>query len=137
MRALVLSILSFAALAAPAAAQQGGVAGTWAFQSEPYGDQQFAVSMSGAAIVRESRGRLSIRLVANELIVDRASNRSRVITAYQTCTGAREGAQITIACAMAEPLEGYTPDSFLLQQNEAALAGVLNGGPQVTFSRVR
>ncbi|MEQ1617246.1 MAG: hypothetical protein ABL883_02745 [Terricaulis sp.] len=140
MRALAISlaVLSVAALAAPASAQQDSLAGVWAFQSEPYGNEQFALTMSGAAVWEEARnGRYSIRLTANEIIVERASNRSRILTAHQNCTGERDGTQINVTCEMAEPLEGYTPDAFLLQDSDGALAGVLNTGPQVTFARVR
>ncbi len=140
MRALAISFAAFgvAALATPASAQQNNLAGVWAFQSAPYGNEQFALSMSGAAVWEEARnGRYSIRLTANEIIIERASGRSRILTAHQTCTGERDGTQISIICEMAEPLEGYTPDAFLLQDSDGALAGVLNTGPQVTFARVR
>ncbi len=124
---------------APALAQSASMEGTYAFQTEPYGDEQFAVSMSGAAIVRgAARGRVAIRLTANEMIVERASKRSRLITAHQNCTGVRDGAQISVSCEMAQPLEGYTPDSFLLQPGEnGQWAGVINGSSQVTFAPVR
>ncbi len=129
---------ALAGLAAPASAQQDNLAGVYAFQSEPYGNEQFAVSMSGAAVWEEARnGAIAIRLTTNEIIVERASNRSRILTAHQTCTGERDGTQISISCEMAEPLEGYTPDAFLLQTSDGALAGVLNTGPQVSFARVR
>ncbi len=139
MRALLISAFALTAFAATSAvAQQDGLTGIWAFQSEPYGNEQFAVSMSGAALIGEAeRGRLDIRLTANEMIVERASNRSRLITAHQNCTGERDGSLIAISCEMAEPLEGYTPDAFLLQSSDGQLAGVLNTGPQVTFARVR
>jgi hypothetical protein len=135
---VVLAALGLIALAPAARAQPDNLAGAWAFQSEPYGNEQFAVSMSGAAVWEEARnGRYAIRLTANELIVERTSNRSRIITAHQNCSGERDGAQIAISCEMAEPLEGYTPDAFLLQASDGQLAGVLNSGPQVTFARVR
>lgn len=138
MRRLILAAFAIVALAASAHAQQSSLEGVWALQSEPYGDERFAVSMSGAAVIAEaSRGRLAMRLTANEMIVERASGRSRIITAHQNCTGERDGPQISITCVMAEPLEGYTPDAFLLQSNDdGQLAGVLNGTSQVTFARV-
>ncbi len=138
MRRLILAAFATICLTAPARAQQGGIEGVWAFQSEPYGDERFAVSMSGAALIAgESRGRYAVRLTVNEMIVERASGRSRIITAQQNCIGERDGTQLSISCEMAEPLEGYTPDAFLLQSSDGQLAGVLNAGPQVTFTRVR
>ncbi len=56
MRGMTTAVLLAAALAAtPASAQSGdALTGTWAFQTQMYGDAQFAVAMSGVAIV--SRG---------------------------------------------------------------------------------
>ena len=38
-------------------------AGTWAFQTEPYGNEQFGVIMSGAAIVIAGAARAATRFV--------------------------------------------------------------------------
>jgi hypothetical protein len=96
--------------------------------------------MSGVAVASPAApNRYDIRLVANERIIDRASGQSQLLTARQTCTGESDGAQLTITCQMAEPLEGYQPDNFLLQQGEAdQLVGVLDSAAssQVTFTRV-
>lgn len=142
MRSLLWTVLPITLLAAtPVAAQPSDLAGTWAFQTQPYGDQQFGVVMSGVAIATPAaRGRYDIQLLANELIMERASGRSQVITARQTCTGEDADGQVNITCQMAEPLEGYQPDNFVLQRGETdQLVGVLSStaSGQVTFTRVR
>jgi len=142
MRSLLWAVLPITLLAAtPVAAQPENYAGTWAFQTQPYGDQQFGVVMSGVAVASASApGRYDIRLIANELIIDRTSGRSQTITARQTCTGEDTGGQFNIACQMAEPVEGYQPDNFVLQAGDAdQLVGVLSStaSGQVTFTRVR
>lgn len=143
MRGMTTAVLLAAALAAtPASAQSGdSLTGTWAFQTQMYGDAQFAVAMSGVAIVSlAAPGRYDVRLIAHELITERASGRANMITARETCTGEQTGGQFNIACQMAEPLAGYEPDNFVLQQGEAdQLVGVLSSATsgQVTFTRVR
>src|SRR5690606_22096758 len=144
MRAITLAAtLLVACTVTPAEAQgdRSGLAGTWGFQTEPYGNLQFSNIMSGVAILTPSgSNRYDIRLVANERIIMRMTGRSRILTARQTCTAHDDGGQITINCQMAEPLEGYEPDDFVLQRGEDAdqLVGVLssaNSG-QVVFTRV-
>jgi hypothetical protein len=142
MRALFAAGLgALALLSAPASAQERQYAGTWAFMTAPYGDERFGVMMSGAAtFTATAPGRYDIRLIANEMIVERASGSAQTITARQTCTGESDGAQFVISCQLAEPLEGYAPDNFILQQGELdQLVGVLssNASAQVTFSRMR
>jgi hypothetical protein len=128
--------------AAPASAQSDDpFAGTWAFQTMSYGSEQVGAIMSGAAIVRRAAtNRYDIQLLANERLVNRATGETMLLTARQTCTGERDGGQFMIECQLAEPLEGYEPDNFVLQQGEAdQLVGVLssNASPQVTFTRLR
>jgi hypothetical protein len=128
--------------APPAGAQsQGDLSGTWAFQTQPYGNAEFGVIMSGVAIMTiESGDRYTINLLANELIVSQSSGQSQLITARQTCTGESVGEQFNISCQLSEPLEGYQPDNFVLQRGEAdQLVGVLSSATsgQVTFNRVR
>lgn len=150
MRAMMLA--AFAALAACTAAAPTGAeaqaadpfSGTWAFQTQPYGNEQAGVIMSGAAIITHTRGDdYSVRLTANELIILRATGESRMITAYQACQGKRSAAVLNITCEMAEPMEGYQPDNFILQTGEGEQDGQLVGAldsaasTQVTFSRVR
>jgi hypothetical protein len=140
MRAPIALVL-LALLIAPAQAQQNSHAGTWAFMTAPYGDERFGVMMSGAATFTPTApGRYDIRLIANEMIVERESGRSQFVTARQICTGESDGAQFVISCQFAEPLEGYAPDNFILQQGEAdQMLGVLNSNAsaQVRFTRMR
>lgn len=130
-----------AACVAPAAHAQGAsLEGTWAFQSQSYGNEQIGAVMSGVAVMTASApSRYDVRLISNELIVNRDTGQSRLLTARQTCTAEEADGQIAIDCQMAEPLEGYTPDTFLLQRAEEVdhLGGVLNAGPEVGFSRLR
>jgi hypothetical protein len=145
MRGIVIAaaaMLTACSAATPAGAQaEGDYAGTWAFQTDPYGNEQFGVVMSGVAVMTSAApNRYDIRLLANELIIERLSGQSRLITARQTCTGETDGAQFNITCQMAEPLEGYEPDNFVLQDGEEdQLVGVLNSATdgQVTFTRLR
>lgn len=141
MRTLIASAAMVMLLASPAQAQQNNYTGTWAFVTAPYGDEQFSVIMSGAATFTPTAPRrYDIRLIANEMIVDRASGRAQTITARQTCSGESDGAQFVISCQLSEPLESYAPDNFILQQGDAdQLVGVLssNASAQVTFARMR
>lgn len=132
-----------AAAPTPAGAQAtGDLAGTWAFQTQSYGNEQVGAVMSGVAIMTGSApNRYDIRLLTNELMVNRATGESRLLTARQTCTGEMDGGQFSIACQMAEPLEGYSPDNFVLQAGENAdqLVGALSSATSatVTFTRTR
>jgi hypothetical protein len=145
MRAMTIAAALVAAACgapAPAGAQSGDAyAGTWAFQTEPYTAASGAVAavMSGVAIISANGGEgYAIRLLSHEYVTQGAQ--SVMLTARQTCRGEVQGAQFNISCEMAEPLEGYTPDNFVLQAGEAdQLLGVLASGAsaQVTFSRVR
>jgi hypothetical protein len=129
-----------AACAAPAAqAQSAGLDGTWAFQSQSYGDERIGAVMSGVAVITATAPhRYDVRLVTNELVVLRDTGQSQLLTARQTCTADESEGQISVDCQMAEPLENYNPDTFLVQSGAAdQLVGVLNNGPQVTFTRLR
>ncbi|MGE0740924.1 MAG: hypothetical protein AB7O98_06235 [Hyphomonadaceae bacterium] len=142
MRMIVCAALAALAMAAtPAIAQDDPYAGTWAFQTSTYGDDQFGVIMSGAAIITPAApGRYDIRLVANELIHAHETGQSQMLTAHQTCTGETDGAQFSISCQLAEPLDGYEPDNFAVQPGRTGeLIGVLSSAAsaQVTFTRVR
>jgi hypothetical protein len=145
-----MSFAAFATLAActaaaPNADAQSGdpYAGTWAFQSQPYGNEQFGVIMSGAMVATHTRGETyAVRLTANELIVSREGGQSRMLTAQQTCEGMRTGEVFNITCTLTEAPDGYQPDNFILQrgegEQEGQLVGAMTGnGTQVTFSRVR
>jgi hypothetical protein len=143
MRGFLIAAAALVALAAPAASAQSGdaFAGTWAFQTASYGTEQVGAIMSGAAVItREAPNRYAIRLISNERLVNRDTGEGAFLTARQNCTGVNDGGQFTISCQMAEPLEGYEPDNFVLQQGETdQLVGVLqsNNSSQVTFSRMR
>lgn len=145
MRALLMAAALLAACSAPTSAgaqAQGDLAGTWAFQTQSYGGEAMGAVMSGAAVMTASApNRYEIRLLSNELVVNRATGQSRLLTARQTCTGEMDGAQFSIACQMAEPLEGYQPDNFVLQRgdNPDQLVGALSSASSatVTFTRMR
>lgn len=137
------ALLTACTATTPAGAQAAGdYTGTWAFQTEPYGNDQFGVVMSGVAIMRSAgANRYTLQVVTNELIIERQTSQSRLLTARQNCTGQKDDAQFTVTCAMAEPLEGYEPDNFVLQAGENAdqLVGALSSATSstVTFTRVR
>ena len=139
---MAAALLAATACTEPAGAQAGDAyAGTWAFQTEPYGagQRQVAAVMSGVAIITPAGGaRYDIKLVAHEYITQGAQ--SVLLTARERCQGEVQEAQFNITCELAEPLEGYEPDNFLVQSGEAdQLVGVLTSAAsaQVTFTRVR
>jgi hypothetical protein len=142
MRGFLIAAAALVAFAAsPAKAQSSDpFEGTWAFQTASYGDEQIGAIMSGAAVItRQSGDRYAVRLIANERLVQRETGQSMFLVARQNCTGENDGGQFTITCQLAEAVEGYEPDNFVLQQGEAnQLVGVLrsNASPQVTFSRL-
>lgn len=139
MRTIVMAMALALSAATPAAAQTSDLSGTWAFQTEPYGDDQVAVAMSGVAVITAvAPRRYDVRLLAQELLVY-ARNRTQLITARQNCTGDVDDGQISISCELSEPVEGYAPDNFVLQQSgDGELSGVLTSAStaQVTFSRL-
>ncbi len=143
MRRLMVAAMAAMALSAPASAQDvGDLSGTWSFQSNPYGNEQFGVVMSGVAVMTASApDRYDIRLLANELIIERATGRSQILSARQSCTGENTDGQVSITCQMAEALEGYEPDNFILQAgaNGEQLVGALSSATSatVTFNRLR
>jgi hypothetical protein len=143
MRALMMSAVMAAMLATPASAQDANdLSGTWAFQTSSYGTEEFGVIMSGAAVFTATApNRYDVRLIANELIVQRETSASQMLTARQNCTAQNAEGQITITCQLSEAVEGYEPDNFLLQAGTSAdeLVGALTSGssPQVTFTRLR
>lgn len=142
MRAFLIAAAALVACAAPAGAQtRGAFEGTWAFQTTSYGTEQVGAIMSGAALITRARAdRYTIRLISNERLVNRDTEQGAFLTARQNCTGENADGQFTISCQMAEPLDGYEPDNFVLQAGEAdQLVGVLssNTSSQVTFSRMR
>ncbi|MEQ1810192.1 MAG: hypothetical protein ABL889_09710 [Terricaulis sp.] len=143
MRGFLIAAVTLAACSAPVAHAQSSDAfeGTWTFQTASYGNEQVGGIMSGAAVItREAPNRYAVRLIANERLVNRDTGQGAFLTARQNCTGENDGGQFTITCQMAEPLEGYEPDTFVLQAGETdQLVGVQRSqtSPQVTFSRMR
>ena len=151
MRAMTIAALALlcACAAPPAGAQSGrgadrpeatpSLAGVWAFQTLPYGAGPVAGAMSGAAVFTAEGEGYAVSLVSNEVILRGGGGPSQLVTARQTCRARRSGAQIEITCEMAEPLEGYTPDEFVLQAGAAdQLVGVLvSTDGQATFTRLR
>jgi hypothetical protein len=145
MRKFLLAACAVLAMGASAAQAQSNdpFAGTWAFQSSPYGNEQFGVIMSGAMTATRERGdRYRVRLTANELIIAREGGESRMLTAHQNCEGVRSGEVLNITCRLDDAPDGYEPDNFLLQRGEGETEGQLVGsmtgnGTEVTFSRVR
>ena len=140
---LAAAVVLAACSAGVASAQSDSdYAGTWAFQTAPYGSGAVGAYMSGLAVMTPSApDRYEIRLMANERLVNRPTGETRLLVAHQTCTGEQTGAQFSITCEMAEPLEGYQADNFILQPGEEAgqLVGVLDSvnHAQVTFTRMR
>lgn len=141
---IAAALLAATACTGPAGAQaEAGDAyvGTWAFQTAPYAaaQGQVAAVMSGVAVVTPGADhQYDIRLIAHEYITQGA--RSVMLTARETCRGEVQDAQFAITCQMAEPLEGYQPDAFVLQAGEAdEMLGVVSNdsSPQVTFTRLR
>ncbi|MBS0384357.1 MAG: hypothetical protein JSS00_03300 [Proteobacteria bacterium] len=150
MRKIVFAILA-AAFALPAhaetrnaaAAAPGSYAGTWGFQTEDYGNDQYGVAMSGVAVITpaQAANRYNIRLLAQELITQRESGLTHLLIARENCTGDGSNGQLAITCEMAEPVQNYQPDSFILQPGENAdqLVGALSSASNgsATFNRMR
>jgi hypothetical protein len=138
-----MAVLAACSAAAQASAQAGDpFVGAWGLQTEDYGNDDYSVVMSGVAIVTAgaSPNRYAVKLLAQELITQQETGQSRLLVARENCTGEEAGGQFTIACQMAEPLEGYRPDAFVLQHGERdQLVGVLSSATngQVTFNRMR
>ncbi|MGD9967204.1 MAG: hypothetical protein AB7T59_11830 [Hyphomonadaceae bacterium] len=143
MRAFLLASAALLAFATASAHAQSNdpFEGTWAFQTTSYGTDRVGAIMSGAAVItRAGANRYDIRLLANERLVNRDTGQSAFLTARQNCSGVNDGGQFTISCQLAESVDGYEPDNFVLQQGEAnQLVGVLtaNASSQVTFSRLQ
>lgn len=144
MRTLIVGALAALSLtAAPAAAQAGNAyAGTWAFQTEDYGNEDYSVIMSGVAVVTPAStpNRYRVQVLAQESIVQNETGDSRLLVARENCHGETANGQLSIECELAEPLQGYEPDTFLLQTGEAdRMVGVMSSATnaQVTFDRMR
>jgi hypothetical protein len=129
--------------AAASTAPPGSLVGTWGFQSEDYGNDEYALAMSGVAVITQAQGaRYNIRLLAQQQLTDRESGETHMLVAQEACTGESLNGQLTIRCQLANPLQqNYQPDAFVLQQgdNGDQLVGTLTSQSdgQTTFNRVR
>lgn len=144
MRNFVAAMLiGGAMLAAPSAQAQTNSAryvGTWAFQTNAYGqDQGAARALSGSAVIRRSGGGYDVRLVAHEIEIGPDGSGTILSAVRERCRGALEGAQLTITCELAEEVPNYQPDNFVLQAGEdGQLVGVMSSvtSGEVVFTRV-
>ncbi|MFT3729669.1 MAG: hypothetical protein QM759_17740 [Terricaulis sp.] len=127
----------------PAQAQASdGFSGTWGFQSEDYGNDDYGAAMSGVAVITPGSGanKYNIKLLAQEVISQRADGQSHLLVARENCQGEDTNGQLSVTCAMAEPLDNYTPDTFVIQTvDHDHLGGVMtsSSGASVNFNRVR
>jgi hypothetical protein len=144
MRTTILAAFALAAVcaAAPAHAQANDpFAGTWGFQTEDYGTDDYNAAMSGVAVITPASGnRYSIKLLAQEMVTLSADNQSRLLVARENCTGVNENGQLTVTCELAEPVDNYQPDAFEIQAvDRDHLGGVLtaSANASVNFNRVR
>jgi hypothetical protein len=143
------TILATAALASaclystPARAQGGDqFSGTWGFQSEDYGNDDYGASISGVAVITPGAGanHYTVKVLAQEVISQRQDGQSHLLVARENCNGEDTSGQLTVTCHMAEPLDNYTPDEFVIQAvDHDRLGGVMAGssGASVNFNRVR
>lgn len=127
----------------PASVQGGDqFSGTWGFQSEDYGNDDYGASMSGVAIVTSgaSANHYTIKVLAQEVISQREDGQSHLLVARENCKGEDTNGQLTVTCTLAEPLDNYSPDEFVIQAvDHDHLGGVLttSSGASVNFNRVR
>lgn len=129
------------AAATPTSVQTGDFNGTWGFQSEDYGNDDYGAAMSGVAIITpgSSSNRYNIKLLTQEIISQREDGQSHLLVAHENCNGENTNGQLTVTCTMAQPLDNYTPDTFVVQIVDGDhLGGVLTGasGASVNFNRV-
>jgi len=141
--ATAVALSGLCALAAPARAQGGDpFTGTWGFQSEDYGNENYGASMSGVAVISPgaAANQYNIKLLAQEVISQREDGQSHLLVARENCKGENTNGQLSITCEMAEPLDNYTPDTFVIQAvDHDHLGGVMTGasGASANFNRVR
>ena len=148
MRKILLAALAAAALVTPAYAQTQTAAaeprftGTWGFQSEDYGTDDYGLVMSGVAVITPAQGnRYTVRLLTQQQLTERESGEQHMLVAHENCTGDASNGQLAITC-QADPLhQDHQPDSFLLQQgdNGDQLVGALTSSDnsQTTFTRAQ
>jgi hypothetical protein len=148
MRKILLAALAAAALATPAYAQtqpaavEPRFAGTWGFQSEDYGTDDYGLVMSGVAVITQTQGnRYSVRLLTQQQLTERESGDQHMLVGHENCQGDASNGQLAITC-QADPLQqDRQPDAFLLQQGDGGdqLVGALtsSSNSQTTFTRAQ
>jgi hypothetical protein len=147
MRGRILAIAALMAAAwvsaAPARAQgDDAFAGTWGFQSEDYGNDDYGAAMSGVVVITPAApaNHYSIKLLAQEVISQREDGQSHLLVARENCSGENTNGQLSVTCQMAEPVDNYQPDALVIQAvDHDHLGGVLttSSGASVNFNRVR
>ena len=145
---LVAALAAMACFAAPAHAQTqpaaaSSYAGTLGFQSEDYGNDDYGLAMSGVAVITAAQApnRYNISLLTQQQLTQRESGETHTLVAHENCTGDASNGQLAITCQLADPLQNYQPDSFLLQRGENGdqLVGALTTSQQngeTTFNRL-
>src|SRR6185312_3542014 len=151
---LVAAAAALACAAAPAFAQTQTAAthtaatsppyaGTWGFQSEDYGNDDYGLAMSGVAVITPTQApnRYTISLLTQQQLTERESGETHTLVAHETCTGDASNGQLAITCQLADPAQSRQPDSFLLQRGDNAdqMVGALTTAQQngeTTFNRV-
>jgi hypothetical protein len=126
------------------AASAAPYAGTWGFQSEDYGNDDYGLAMSGVAVISPAGGanRYTISLLTQQQLTERESGETHTLVAHEACTGDASNGQLAITCQAADPLRADSqPDSFLLQRGENAdqMVGALTtsqSNGETTFNRV-
>ncbi|MFZ2030626.1 MAG: hypothetical protein WAU68_09990 [Vitreimonas sp.] len=147
MRIILLAALAAAALAASANAQTQTAAaeprftGTWGFQSEDYGTDDYGLAMSGVAVITQAQGtHYNVRLLTQQQLTERESGQTHMLVGHETCSGDASNGQLAITC-QADPLQDRQPDTFLLQRGDNAdqLVGAItsSSNSQATFSRMQ
>ena len=146
MRNILVAVAAAACAATPAfaqtqtAASAAPYAGTWGFQSDDYGTDDYGLVMSGVAVITQTQGnRYNVRLLTQQQLTERESGETHMLVGRENCTGDASNGQLAITC-QADPLQDRQPDTFLLQQGDSAdqLVGALtsSSNSQTTFSRL-
>jgi hypothetical protein len=126
------------------AASSAPFVGTWGFQSEDYGNDDYGLAMSGVAVITPAQtpNHYNVSLLTQQQLTERESGESHTLVARETCTGDASEGQLAITCQLADPTQHIQPDTFLLQRGDNAdqLVGALTTSQQngeTTFNRVR
>jgi hypothetical protein len=149
MRNILVAAAAAACAAMPAfaqtqtAASAAPYAGTWGFQSEDDGNDDYGLAMSGVAVITPAQGanRYNISLLTQQQLTERESGETHTLVAHETCLGDASNGQLAISCQLADPVQNNQPDSFLLQRGDNAdqMVGALTtsqANGETTFNRV-